>query len=85
MLVVEGTVQINPVKWDEAVSLVLAVQTETRKEEGVIRYTFYSELEPTHVIHVFEVWEDEDSLDAHLKTAHVQKFFAALPAVVLGP
>ena len=85
MLVVAGQVAINPAKWDEAVELVLAAQTETRKEEGVIQYTFSAELEPTHIIHVFEIWEDEEALDAHLQTPHIQTFFAALPSVVLAP
>lgn len=85
MVVVEGTAHIQPAKWDEAIGIALAVQAPTREEPGCIRYTFYSELEPTHTIHVFEIWEDEEALIAHLNTPHVQTFFAALATVVMAP
>ncbi|MEP6754375.1 MAG: putative quinol monooxygenase [Chthonomonadales bacterium] len=85
MVVVEGTAPIQPDKWDAAVAACLTVQAATRPEPGCIRYTFYSELEPTHTIHVFEVWESDEALDAHLNTLHVLAFFATLGEVVSSP
>lgn len=54
------------------------VAAPTRVEDGCLAYHFsLDELEPG-LAHVYEAWEDEDSLNLHLQTAHVAAFRAAL-------
>ena len=52
----------------------------TLKEPGCIDYCFAVDITNATRIRVFEVWQDQAALDAHMKSAHMIAFMAALGA-----
>lgn len=66
MLIVAGSIEVDPARR----AAFLASRTETmrrsRAEEGCLEYTFSADpLDPGRVL-LFERWEDQAALDAHL-------------------
>ncbi len=78
MLVIAGTIQIDPSKVSEATPASLEVMEATRAESGCISYSFSADLGKPGLIHVFEEWQSQDDLDAHFKTPHMAKFQQAM-------
>lgn len=46
------------------------------QEEGCIEYEIYQKDENSNKLFLFERWESQAALDAHLKTKHMQEFFS---------
>ena len=78
MIVIAGTITIDPTKRDEAFAAAKVIMKETRKEAGNVAYTFSADLEDDSVVHVFEQWESQQSLDLHFKTPHMAAFQAKI-------
>ena len=82
MIVVAGSVLIDPAKREEAVRVVLAMVEATKKEEGCITYDFYADLADPNRFHVFEEWASQEALDAHFQSAHMAEFQTQLPGLI---
>jgi quinol monooxygenase YgiN len=66
MIIVGGTFEVDPAQRDEFLAERAERMRTSRAEPGCIEYTFAADpLEPGRVI-LFERWEDQASLDAHL-------------------
>jgi quinol monooxygenase YgiN len=78
MIVIAGTITIDPAKHDEAVVAAKAIMAETHKEPGNLAYVFTSSLEDEGVVHIFEEWESQEALDFHFKTPHMAEFQAKI-------
>ncbi len=76
MLVIAGTIRIDPTKRDEAAKAALAIMKETHEEEGNLAYAFSADLEDEGLIYIFEKWESQEALDLHFKTPHMAEFQA---------
>ncbi len=74
MLVIAGTISLDPAKRDEAIAAAVAMMEETRKEPGCISYTFSADLTSAGDFRIFEEWESQEALDAHFKAPHMAKF-----------
>ena len=56
----------------------------TRQEPGNITYGFYSSADDPDGILIYELWADQQALDAHEKTAHFLNFIKTVPALQNG-
>ncbi|WP_077616996.1 putative quinol monooxygenase [Bacillus sinesaloumensis] len=56
---------------EEYLALAKEVIIETRKEKGCITYTINQDIEDPSFISMLEEWENQESLDNHLKAKHV--------------
>jgi quinol monooxygenase YgiN len=74
MLVIAGSISIDPEKRDGAIEAATHMMQETRKEPGCISYTFSADLADPGRFLVFEEWESQDALDAHFKAPHMAAF-----------
>lgn len=74
MVAVAGVSYVLAEKRADAVSAMIVVQTATRDEAGCRTYTFYNDLEDETTFHVFEEWDTEEQLKAHLDTPHIATF-----------
>jgi quinol monooxygenase YgiN len=74
MIVVAGTIELDPSKLAEAKKSAVWMMAETRKEPGNISYVFSSSFEDDGIVHVFEEWESQEALDFHFKTPHMAEF-----------
>ncbi len=66
MIVVQGDFTIKAGKRDAAIAAMVKVQTATQQEAGCIRYNFYADLEDSNKFIVYEEWESQAHLNAHL-------------------
>ncbi len=76
MIIVAGTVRIQPGQLEAARAIMEDVITASRREEGCISYTYSVDVLDPHVVHVFEEWRDQAALEAHFATAHLMRWRA---------
>lgn len=81
MLVIAGTIRIDPANWDKAVAAAKEMMVETHKEPGCHAYEFSGDLNQPGVFRLFEEWESEEALAAHFKAPHMKVFQKAIGEV----
>lgn len=79
MIVIAGTIVMDPAKVERAKELVAVLMAETRKEAGCISYEFFAALDDSGRFHVFEEWETPEANAAHSASAHLAAFYEAIP------
>lgn len=84
MIIIYGEFTIDPAARDELIAAAITMQEETAKEAGCLRYVFSTDLARDDVIHVQEHWDNADALGAHMASAHMAAFGAALAGKVKG-
>ena len=77
MIIVAGTVRIDPSRRDAAREVMERMITASRAEDGCIEYSYAVDVLDPSVIRVYEVWRDRESLQAHFRTPHLQAWRAA--------
>ena len=81
MVVIGGTIRIDPANLDKAVVAAKKMMTETKKEPGCVEYNFSLDLEDKSLVWLFEEWETEEALIKHFETPHMAEFMQALPTL----
>ena len=81
MLIVSGTISVEPDDVDAALALVAPLVEATNAEPGCHAYGFF--LDPTTPgrFRLFEEWDDQAALDAHFVTDHMAAFNAGIGAL----
>ena len=74
MLVIAGTLHIDPEKRDSAIAAAVEMMDATRREAGCAAYTFSADVQDPGAFHLFEQWESQAALDAHFASPHMAKF-----------
>ena len=54
------------------------MMSETQREPGCIHYAFSTDLSNPSRFQLSELWENDEALAAHFRTAHMAKFRAGL-------
>lgn len=65
---------------DTVIAAANRVAEITRTEKGCISYEFFADINRSGRILLFEEWESEETIDAHLATPHLAEFQSALAA-----
>ena len=78
MLIVTGTIDINPENIGPAQAAAIKMMEETRKEAGCHVYEFSQQIEAPHRFRVYEEWSDDAALQAHSNAPHMAAFREAL-------
>ena len=82
MLIVAVKQKIKPEHVQDYVNLFDAMRPTVLQEDGCLEYQLYMDRESADEIFIFERWESQAALDAHIETPHVQNFFARIPELV---
>lgn len=77
MIIVSGTLTIDPTKTERAKELIAELVPATLAEDGNITYGYWSHLEQPGVIFVYEEWADEAALNAHMGSPHMAAFMGS--------
>jgi len=72
VLVLAGSVRIDPANRDDVIEATIEVMSEARKLPGCISFTFSADLEDPGVLHVFQEWESPEALERHLAAPRVE-------------
>nr|WP_290754625.1 putative quinol monooxygenase [Henriciella sp.] len=81
MIVIEGTVRINPDRLEAARPAMQKVVLASRAEPGCIDYAYAADLIEPDLIRVSERWQDRDSLKAHFQTLHMAEWRSTWPSL----
>jgi quinol monooxygenase YgiN len=82
MLLVIGRVRCDPERRDELVGLFAGMQDESRREDGCLRYGFFTAVEDPLTSVAVEEWRDREALDRHFAQPHLHEFTRQLLKVV---
>jgi quinol monooxygenase YgiN len=77
MLVIAGTISLDPEDRDAFLENAKAASAGTRTEEGNHEYVFSADGTDPGLVHLFELWDSEDRLPAHRDSEHMGAFGAA--------
>lgn len=78
MIIVSGVVTVRPERRAEAVEAMRRVVEATRHDTGCLAYDFYTDVRDPNRFRVYEEWESDEALNAHLAAPHTQAFLAAI-------
>jgi quinol monooxygenase YgiN len=85
MILVAGTIRIAADKQTVLQPAALTMIEKTRAEEGCFVYSFGWDMVEPGLIRIYEEWQSQAHLDAHIATDHMADWRAALGEVgVLG-
>ena len=78
MLVVAGTIGLDPTKRETASAAFDVMREATLKEPGCISYQAFFDRGDPGTIFIFEQWKDEAALTAHFSAPHMADFGKAM-------
>jgi quinol monooxygenase YgiN len=81
MLVIAGTISLDPAKREQAIAAARELMAETRKEPGCISYSFSADLEDAGCFRIFEEWKSQQDLELHFKAPRMARFQQAVPGL----
>ena len=84
MVIVAGRIPVKAEMRAKAVEAFLKMAAATKSEKGCVQYDFYSDLADENMLHVYEEWETQADLDAHMATDHMTEFRIVFPQVING-
>jgi quinol monooxygenase YgiN len=81
MLIVAGEVVVEEGAIDSVRDALRTMEEETRKEDGCQTYVFSVDINTPTTMRIFERWESQEALSAHMKTPHMATFGAAVAKI----
>ncbi|MDH4278802.1 MAG: antibiotic biosynthesis monooxygenase [Acidimicrobiia bacterium] len=84
MLIVAGTFTTAPGERDRVLDMARDVMAATRQEEGCHEYVFSPDVDDPELIRLYELWDGQDELDAHLGTPHIAAWREASAGLIVG-
>ena len=78
MIIISGTVSLDPGKTDEFHAALDPLVTATRAEAGNVSYGFYADPHAPGTYRIFEEWADQASVDAHMGAEHMATFLGQM-------
>lgn len=84
MIVIAGTVPINPDKKADALAVMRTMSDASQAEDGCISYRFFMNPWDESEVLIFEEWEDAAALAAHFEAPHMATFREQIPQFVTG-
>ena len=74
MILIAGTISLDPDKVDEALAAIVPLMEGTHAEDGCIEYVLSADPVTPGCIRIFEKWESDEALAAHMKAPHMAVF-----------
>jgi quinol monooxygenase YgiN len=67
MVIVAGEFEVDPLEREAFLASRVATMVASRAEEGCLEYTFAADPTTPERVILFERWESQEALDAHLR------------------
>lgn len=84
MIIVTGRVRVHPDQREAAISAAEGMRKHTLDEPGCIDYRFWSATDDPEAILLFEQWQEQSALEAHLAAPHMAAFLEQIGPAVDG-
>ncbi|HYU60183.1 MAG TPA: putative quinol monooxygenase [Solirubrobacterales bacterium] len=82
MLIVIGRVECRPEDRDDLIAAFEEMQGNSRREEGCMRYGFFTAVEDPLSFIAVEEWADREALDRHFAQPHLHEFARRLGELI---
>lgn len=83
MLIVAGTINIDPADADTLRAAAATMMEATQQERGCIEYVFSVSVADPGNVQVFEVWESTEDLEKHFTVPHMATFRSILSEIAI--
>ena len=77
-IIVLGHIDLHAEDASAAEALMRTMTSETVKEQGCLHYAYSRDLVTAHRFQLSELWENEESLAAHLQASHTMTYRAGI-------
>lgn len=84
MILVTGTMPLQPSQQDAALDAVRTLRAHTLAEAGCHEYRFSLDIDEPHLLRVHEEWADDESMAAHLASPHFADFIERIGDKLAG-
>ncbi len=84
MILVTGTLPLQPSQKDAALDAVREVQRHTRSEPGNHAYEFALDIDDDHRLRIHEEWASDEALNEHMASAHFAAFLERIGDKLAG-
>lgn len=74
MIIVAGTVQLDPAHRQANLAAIQTMMAASRAEEGCLAYVFSQDMTDPNLLHLYELWADEAALASHRQSSHMAVF-----------
>jgi len=81
MIVISGTISVDPEDHEAAVELFGPLVETTLTESGNGTYEYWAHLSDRGTFRVYEEWADQESVDAHMAAPHFVAFMEGFGAL----
>ena len=78
MILVSGTISLDPAKTEAFHAALEPLLAGTRQEPGNVSYGFYADPHEAGTYRIFEEWESQEAIDAHMVADHFTTFMGAM-------
>jgi len=83
MLIVAGTISIDPSDLESLRGALGPMVEATLEETGCHQYAFSESLTNPGTVHIFEIWQSPEELTAHFETRHMAEFRKTLDGLTI--
>ncbi|KKI56115.1 hypothetical protein UF70_1677 [Staphylococcus pasteuri] len=73
-MIINAKIKILEEKRDEYLKLMESLVEETRKEDGVLYYSHFEDVQERNTFVVVENYIDEAAINSHMESPHFQNF-----------
>jgi quinol monooxygenase YgiN len=81
MLIVMGTVRIDPAKIPAALLAMAKMVAASNAEDGCLLYAYSQDLLDPGLVRISEQWADRGALKAHFETPHMAEWRGVIPSL----
>lgn len=74
MLIVAGTVQLDPAQRETNLAAIQAMMAASQAEAGCLAYVFSQDMADPNLLHLYELWADDEALALHRQSSHMALF-----------
>ena len=83
MLIVAGTIEIDPADVETLRDAASTMMAATLQEPGCQQYVFSVSVADPSQVQVFEIWDSAEDLAAHFETPHMAEYRQALAGITI--
>ena len=84
MIIITGSVSLQPDRRDEAIALGCEHSARSRDEDGCVSHNCYIDAEDDNRLHFFEQWRDMDAVQKHFAVPESGAFVREIGALAIG-
>lgn len=74
MIIIGGTIQFSTDDREALFEKIRQMMADSQAEDGCLAYEFSPDISKPDILHLYEVWESAEALDAHGQSSHMAAF-----------